>query len=85
MAESRSSALHRDRPARDIGTLWTLERGESSARCGLLALADGLELRVLMDGSLLRAERCRDHEQAFDLAERWRLRMSDRGWVGRRP
>jgi len=41
----------------------------------------GLELRVLMDGSILRAERCSRHDEAFELAERWRNRMMDRGWT----
>jgi hypothetical protein len=81
MAESRSPAPYRDGVGRDIGTPWTLTRGESTARCVLLALADGLELRVLMDGEILRAEHCERHEQAFALAERWRARMMDRGWT----
>ena len=81
MAVTRSSALHRDGALRDIGTLWTLKRGESSARCILLAMPVGLELRILMDGSILRTERCERHDQAFALAGRWRDRMMDRGWV----
>jgi hypothetical protein len=81
MAQLRSSAVQPNSVLRDIGTLWTLKRAESSARCILLAMPDGLELRVMMDGSLLRAERCERHDQAFALAERWRDRMLDRGWV----
>lgn len=81
MAQSRSSAIQQNGEFRDIGTLWTLKRGESSARCVLLAMPEGLELRVMMDGSLLRAERCERHDQAFALAERWRDRMLDRGWM----
>jgi len=81
MALSRSSVVSRDQGQRDIGTLWTLTRGESSARCVLMALSVGLELRVLMDGSILRAERCARHDHAFALAERWRDRMMDRGWT----
>lgn len=69
------------RPGRSIGTLWTLTRGESTARCVLLALADGLELRVVLDGAVLRSEACDTHGQAFELAERWRGRMMDRGWT----
>ncbi len=85
MAEPRMSALNRSGASRDIGTLWTLRRAESTARCVLLAVADGVELRVLLDGTILRAERSDGHEQAFELAERWRVRMVDRGWVGVRP
>jgi len=81
MAEFRAPAPDRDGVRRDIGTLWTLKRGESKARCVLLALADGLELRVLMDGAILRGERCERYQEAFELAERWRARMMDRGWM----
>lgn len=81
MAESRAPAPDRNGVLRDIGTLWTLKRGESKARCVLVALAEGLELRVVMDGALLRAERCERYEEAFELAERWRARMTDRGWM----
>ena len=85
MAEPRAASPDRDRVQRDIGTLWTLKRGESTARCVLLALADGLELQVLIDGGLLRTEACERHQEAFTLAERWRARMMDRGWKGLRP
>ena len=80
MAQTRSSAPSNNGIQRDIGTLWSLTRGESSARCVLLALPVGLELRVVMDGSILRSEHCDRHDQAFTLAERWRDRMLDRGW-----
>jgi hypothetical protein len=66
---------------RSIGTLWTLTRGESIARCVLVKIGDGLELRVLMDDARLRSERCRTHQESFELAERWRERMSERGWL----
>ena len=81
MAEVRSSLSQRQSMPRDIGTLWTLNRGESAARCVLLATPPGLELRVVMDGSILRTERCSRHDEAFELAERWRNRMMDRGWT----
>jgi hypothetical protein len=55
---------------RSIGTLWTLTRGESTARCVLLRVHGGLELRVLMDDSPLRAERCGSHRESFALAGR---------------
>jgi hypothetical protein len=46
-----------------------------------VAVPDGLELRVLMDNSRLRSERCATHQDSFELAARWRERMMDRGWV----
>jgi hypothetical protein len=79
--QSRTAAPEAGDVRRDIGTLWTLSRGESTARCALVALGVGLELRVLLDGDILRAERCGKYEDAFELADQWRVRMTDRGWV----
>ncbi len=70
-----------DRNQRVIGTLWTLKRGESRATCTLVAVGDGLELRVLVDSTILRWDRCETHEKAFELAERWQVRLVDRGWT----
>ena len=80
MAQTRSSALSNNGNLRDIGTLWTLTRGESSARCVLMALPVGLELRVVMDGSVLRSEHCERHDQAFD-ARRALARSHARSWL----
>ena len=66
---------------RDIGTLWTLIRRESAAVCSLFATGAGLELRVLVDGTILRSDRCDSHAHAFELAERWRTRLLERGWT----
>ena len=66
---------------RSIGTLWTLARGDSIARCVLIKVPDGLQVRVLLDDSRLRHEECGSHPEAFELAERWRDRMMARGWV----
>jgi hypothetical protein len=65
---------------RSIGTLWTLRRGESTARCTLLVSEDGLQVRVSMDDAPLRSERCDTHQHSFELADRWRSRMMERGW-----
>lgn len=81
MAEFHAPAPDRDGVRRNIGTLWTLTRAESSARCALVSVATGLELRVMLDGAILRAEACKQYSEAFELAERWRARMMDRGWV----
>lgn len=82
-------ALHESRSAgreagRSIGTLWTVTRGEATARCVLIKVSDGLELRVLLDESRLRAQECDTHREAFELAECWRERMMARGWVAMR-
>ena len=74
-------ALHRaDHEPNDVGTLWTMKRQELRARCALLAWPDTWELRVIVDGGTILAQRCQDSEEAFSLAERWRLRLTDQGW-----
>lgn len=64
-----------------IGTLWTLQRDESTARCALLAFAEGCELYVFVDGEPLLSQRCEIQHEVFELAERWRARMAERGWT----
>jgi hypothetical protein len=65
----------------DIGTLWTLQREESIARCALLVFAEGCELFVFVDGEPLLSQRCEVQHEVFELAERWRARMAERGWT----
>ena len=64
----------------DVGTLWTMKRYELVARCALLAWPEGWELRVLVDGKPMLAEWCTCSEEAFSLAERWRLRLAEQAW-----
>jgi len=81
LQESRSAGRE---PGRSIGTLWIVTRGESTARCVLVKMSDGLELRVLLDESRLRTQECDSHRAAFELAQCWRERMMARGWVAMR-
>ena len=80
MAHQESRSAGRE-SGRSIGTLWTVTRGESTARCVLIKTSDGLELRVLLDESRLRTQECDSHRAAFELADCWRERMTARGWV----
>ena len=64
----------------DVGTVWTMRRPDHAARCALLSIADGWELRVLVDGESLLSEQCSRVDEAFELAERWKRRMLDQGW-----
>jgi hypothetical protein len=65
---------------RDVGTLWTLLRRDRTARCALMAWPEAWEIRVLIDGAVLLSERCDRAHEAFELAERWKNRMLERGW-----
>jgi hypothetical protein len=75
--ESRSS---RHDGSEDVGTLWTMHRREHSARCALIALRHGWEVRVLMGRDVLLEERCERADEAFSVAELWRTRMVRDGW-----
>jgi len=64
----------------DVGTLWTLRRARLAARCALIAWAGDWEVRVLIDGEILKTERCARGDAAFALAARWKRRMLEQGW-----
>ena len=68
------------RQGEDIGTLWTLQRHESTARCALPVFAERCELHVFVNGQPLLSQRCDLQHEVFELAERWRARMAERGW-----
>lgn len=64
----------------DVGTLWTLERNTHVARCALVWLPQGWELRVLIDDDALLSERCRTQLGVFAVAGAWRARLREAGW-----
>lgn len=66
--------------ADDVGTLWTLRRHDHRARCALIARPHSWEIRVLVDGALLMAERCERGADTFALAESLKQRMLAAGW-----
>jgi hypothetical protein len=67
-------------PVTDLGTLWVLRRDDCLARCGLIALGDGWEVKVSVNGDPLLSQRCEFRHEVFGIAERWRVRLSERGW-----
>lgn len=74
-AESQGTGL-----ADDVGTLWTMQRHDHRARCALIVRLNHRELRVLVDGTLLVAERCERGAEMFALAESLRQKMLGAGW-----
>jgi hypothetical protein len=64
----------------DVGTLWTMRRGASTARCALIKCADGWEARLLVENEILLSEPCDRVEEAFFLATQWQPRMQAEGW-----
>jgi hypothetical protein len=72
-------ASRQDTP-NDVGTLWTMQRRGTRARCALMAWPSEWELRVLVDGKPLLEERCARADDAFALADTWKRRMREQGW-----
>ena len=64
----------------DVGTLWSMQHGDRRARCALLAWEGDWEIRVLVDGTTLLAQKCEGPAAAFTLAEEWTRRLSLQGW-----
>jgi len=64
----------------DVGTLWTLRRAPRAARCTLIACSGGWEVRIVIDGDVVKTQRCDRGEGAFTIAARWKRRMLERGW-----
>jgi hypothetical protein len=69
----------------DVGTMWTMTRNGYGARCALFSMRDEWELRVLVDGVPLMTRRCIRTQEALDVAEEWKRRMTDTGWSVVRP
>ena len=76
----RLPANDRRETSDDVGTLWILRRSGHSARCALMTHVGQWEPCVIVDGSVILAERCPRGGEAFALAELWKRRMLDDGW-----
>jgi len=71
----------------DVGTLWILRRARFAARCALIACSGDWEVRLVIDGEILKTQRCSRGEGAFAIAARWKGRMLEQGWepIGPQP
>ena len=54
---SLAARMRKDTP-NNVGTLWTMRRADHVARCALMEHLGTWELRVVIDGEMLLAERC---------------------------
>lgn len=64
----------------DIGTLWSMARGDHRARCVLMVFRGRWEIRVLVDGTSVLSEHCSEPAAGFVLAEKWKRQMFAHGW-----
>jgi hypothetical protein len=79
MRNDRAREFRTDAP-QDVGTLWSMRRGDHRARCALLASRGEWQVQVLVDGTALLAQTCDEPAAAFVLAEDWQRRMIAQGW-----
>jgi len=77
---TRTNGRHRQGSPEDVGTLWTLQRCSLTARCALLSWPDVWEVRVEVDGETLTTQRCARTDDAFAVAERWKLGLLAQSW-----
>lgn len=63
----------------ELGTAWTLRKGDKVATCLLVSHPLGWELR-LMTTDLLRSQVCRSSDEVLSTQEGWKRAMTPRGW-----
>lgn len=71
--------------AKDMGEVWSLEKGGRIARCVLQGHPIGTEASVLVDGELLRTAAFRDSKSMIDETFEWRLAFEAKGWTVAEP
>jgi hypothetical protein len=70
----------RGEPVR-LGEIFILNKDNRTARCHLQTHQLGWELRLEVDGELVRSQVCRDQEEVLSTGEGWKLAMKKRGWA----
>ncbi len=68
-----------DRPQL-TANVWRLTKGTHVAVCAFWTHPIGGEVRVNIDGELMRSEASRDGGKLFDLSEEWRTQFLEKGW-----
>jgi hypothetical protein len=70
----------RGRP-RECGELWTLRKGKRVASCRLWTNPLGGEVRVEVDGEMIRTQADRDGLALVNLGLEWRQQFETKGWL----
>jgi len=65
-----------------LGDLWTLRKGARRADCVLVGHPRGCEVRVEVDGKLVRSEAFSGGAEAVVEATAWRDAFTQKGWRG---
>jgi hypothetical protein len=74
------SPITRQHTPNDVGTMWIMRQRDHVARCAIMAWPGDWELRVVVNGCTLLAERCPRGAEAFAVADEWKRRMVHEGW-----
>lgn len=61
--------------------LWTATLGDQQARLDMLRLAIGFDLRLSVDGEMVRTELFTDGHALLVAATTWRTMMEGKGWL----
>jgi hypothetical protein len=70
-----------DRPQL-AANVWRLTKGTHVAVCAFWTHPTGGEVRVEVDGELIRSEAHRDGAALFELSEQWRIQFQEKEWLG---
>lgn len=70
-----------DGSPREQALVWQLTKRRRSARCGLWSHPLGWELRVTVDGELVRSQAYRVAEDVLADSQQWRRQFAEKGWT----
>jgi hypothetical protein len=69
-----------DGTPREQAFVWLLQKGRSRARCALWSHPLGWELRVTINGELLRSQAYREADDVLSDVADWRQQFAAKGW-----
>jgi hypothetical protein len=61
--------------------MWTLAKGTRTAECVITTHPLGWELRVTLDGELVRSQVCKTETGTLDTSDGWRRDWRAKGWT----
>jgi hypothetical protein len=61
--------------------MWTVRKNGRTAACTLATHVLGWELRITLDGELVRSQVCKTETSTLDTSDGWRKDWEGRGWM----
>jgi len=82
MAPSVLRVVEFDREPVRLGEMWTATKSGRTLTCVLLNHpVAAWDLRLELDGELLRSAACRTETEVFDTSDEWRRASASKGWT----